>query len=45
MLQHFTLSALSGLASTLMLHGGDATLPTWELDVLKATLVRELTAR
>jgi hypothetical protein len=44
MLQHFTVSALSGLASTLMLHGGDVTLPKWELDVLKATLLRELTA-
>ena len=44
MLQHFTVSALSGLASTLMLHGGDATLPKWELDVLKATLLRQLTA-
>ena len=44
MLQHFTVSALSGLASTLMLHGGDARLPKWELDVLKATLLRQLTA-
>ena len=43
MLQHFTVSALSGLASTLMLHGGDPTLPKWELDVLKATLLRQLT--
>lgn len=42
MLQHFTVSALSGLASTLMLHGGSPTLPTWELEVLKATLLREL---
>jgi AcrR family transcriptional regulator len=44
MLQHFTVSALAGLASTLMLHGGDVTLPKWELDVLKATVLRELTA-
>ncbi len=43
LLQHFTVSALSGLASTLMLQGSKPVLPTWELDVLKATLVRELT--
>ena len=43
LLQHFTVSTLSGLASTLMLRGGGSPLPTWELDVLKATLVRELT--
>jgi hypothetical protein len=41
-LQHFTVSALSGLASTLMLQGGDATLPRRELDLLKETIVREL---
>jgi len=45
MLQHFTVSALSGLAATLMLQGGDAELPKGELDVLKATLVRELAGR
>jgi AcrR family transcriptional regulator len=44
MLQHFTVSTLSGLAATLMLQGGDATLPKGELDVLKATLRRELAA-
>jgi AcrR family transcriptional regulator len=45
MLQHFTVSALSGLAATLILQGrANATLPTGELDVLKATLARELTA-
>lgn len=44
MLQHFTVSALSGLAATLMLQGDAAELPKGELDVLKATLVRELTA-
>jgi len=44
MLQHFTVSALSGLASTAMLQGGRATLPAGELDVLKATLRRELAA-
>ncbi len=43
LLQHFTVSTLSGLASTLMLQGSKPTLPTWELEVLKATLVRELT--
>jgi AcrR family transcriptional regulator len=42
MLQHFTVSTLSGLAATLMLQGGDAELPKGELDVLKATLLREL---
>lgn len=42
MLQHFTVSTLSGLAATLMLQSGDAELPKGELDVLKATLVREL---
>jgi AcrR family transcriptional regulator len=41
-LQHFTISALSGLASTLTLQGGEATLPRRELDLLKHTLVREL---
>ena len=43
LLQHFTVSTLSGLASTLMLQGSKPTPPTWELEVLKATLVRELT--
>jgi AcrR family transcriptional regulator len=43
MLQHFTVSTLSGLAATLMLQGADVELPKHELDVLKATLVRELT--
>jgi AcrR family transcriptional regulator len=43
LLQHFTVSTLSGLASTLMLSGADVSLPKWELDVLKATLARELT--
>lgn len=42
MLQHFTISALSGLASTLMLQSAAATLPKRELDLLKETLVREL---
>ena len=41
-LQHYTISALSGLASTLMLEGEDALLRRSELDLLKDTLVREL---
>jgi AcrR family transcriptional regulator len=44
MLQHFTVSCLSGLAATLMLAGGEATLPRQELDLLKYTLARALTA-
>jgi hypothetical protein len=42
MLQHFTVSTLAGLASTLMLEGEHATLPRKELDLLKETLTREL---
>lgn len=41
-LQHYTISTLSGLASTLMLEGAEATLRAEELDLLKATLAREL---
>ena len=41
-LQHYTISALSGLASTLMLEGEDALLRRSELELLKDTLVREL---
>ncbi len=41
-LQHYTISTLSGLASTLMLEGGDARLRETELDLLKDTLAREL---
>jgi AcrR family transcriptional regulator len=44
MLQHFTVSTLSGLAATLMLQDRDAVLPKGELAVLKATLTRELSA-
>ncbi len=44
LLQHFTVSTLSGLAATLMLQGRNAVLPKGELDVLKLTLARELTA-
>ncbi len=42
-LQHDTISALSGLASTLMLEGGEARLRQAELGLLKDTLARELT--
>jgi len=42
-LEHYVISTLSGLASTVMLEGGDAVLREEELDLLKETLVRELT--
>jgi len=42
-LQHYTISVLSGLASTLMLEGPEARLRPAELDLLKETLARELT--
>jgi len=41
-LQHFTISALSGFASTLMLEGAHASLRQAELDLLVRTLQREL---
>ncbi len=41
-LQHYTISVLSGLASTLMLEGGEVALRPAELELLKETLVREL---
>jgi AcrR family transcriptional regulator len=41
-LQHYTISVLSGLASTLMLEGGEAALRPAELELLKDTLAREL---
>lgn len=41
-LQHFTVSALSGLASTSMLQGAHAPTPKRQLDLLKRTLAREL---
>jgi AcrR family transcriptional regulator len=41
-LEHYTISTLSGLASTLVLEGGDASLRSEEIDVLKKLLVREL---
>lgn len=44
-LQHYTIAALSGLASTLMLEGAEARLRPAELDLLKQTLVRELSRR
>jgi len=42
-LQRYTISVLSGLASTLMLEGPEARLRPAELDLLKESLVRELT--
>ncbi len=42
-LQHYTISVLSGLASTLMLEGGEARLRGVELALLKETLSREFT--
>jgi AcrR family transcriptional regulator len=41
-LQHYTVSVLSGLASTLMLEGPGAHLREGELALLESTLVREL---
>jgi AcrR family transcriptional regulator len=41
-LQHYTISVLSGLASVLTLESGDARLRGTELDLLKDTLTREL---
>jgi AcrR family transcriptional regulator len=41
-LQHYTISVLSGLASTLLLEGGGAHLREAEIDLLRDTLVREL---
>ena len=43
-LQHYTISVLSGLASTLMLEGSEAAIRPAELDLLKQTLVRELSS-
>jgi AcrR family transcriptional regulator len=44
MLQHFTVSTLSGLAATLMFEGKDAILPRQELDLVKDCLARALSA-
>jgi AcrR family transcriptional regulator len=44
MVQHYTIAVLSGLASTLLLQGERVVVPRHELGLLKATLVRELTA-
>jgi AcrR family transcriptional regulator len=43
-LQHYTISVLTGLASTRMLEGGEPSLSREELSLLEATLVRELTS-
>jgi len=43
-LEHYTISVLSGLASSLMLEGRDARLADGELDMLKETLVEHLEA-
>lgn len=40
--EHYVISTLSGLASTLVLEGASASLRSEELDVLKRTLQREL---
>ena len=42
-LEHYTVSVLSGLATTLMLEGRGAALRPEELDLLKQTLAGELT--
>jgi AcrR family transcriptional regulator len=42
MLQHYTVSTLSGLAATLMFEGRQATLARQELDLLKDCLIRAL---
>jgi len=42
-LEHYTIATLSGLASTLMLEGGEAILRHEELELLQETLARELT--
>jgi AcrR family transcriptional regulator len=44
-LEHYVISTLSGLASTLLLEGGEAVLRQEELDLLKRTLARELSRR
>ena len=41
-LQHYTISVLSGLAATLMLEGDEATIRAAELDLLKDTLASQL---
>jgi AcrR family transcriptional regulator len=44
-LQHYTISVLTGLAATLMLEGDEATIRPAELALLEATLARELAGR
>jgi hypothetical protein len=41
-LQHYTISVLTGLAATLMLEGSEAVIRPAELELLKDTLAREL---
>jgi AcrR family transcriptional regulator len=41
-LQHYTISVLTGLAATLMLEGSEAAIRPAELELLKDTLAREL---
>jgi AcrR family transcriptional regulator len=45
LLQHYTVSVLSGLAAVLLLEGPDARARDGELALLEATLVRELSGR
>ena len=42
-LEHYTIATLSGLASTLMLEGGEAVLRDEEIELLQRLLARELT--
>lgn len=44
-LQHYTIAVLSGVATLLRIEGGDARLRAAELDLLRDTLVRELSGR
>ena len=44
LLQHLTISTLQGLAATLMMANPAAELPRGELDLVKRTLLRELTS-
>ena len=44
MLQHYTISVLSGLASMQVLAGGESRFTKQELELLKRTLVSEFAA-
>ena len=44
-LQHYSVSVLTGLASTLALEGSSARLRPAELELLKDTMGRELSSR